>query len=94
MRSAVITGVTSFIGSGLATELLQRGVECYAIVRPESKNINVLPKNTNGFHLIRGNASHPDEWMEQIPACDAFFHFAWTVLAQLVGLTQKNKSKI
>ena len=77
MKSAIITGGTSFIGAGLVDRLLRDGVECYAIVRPESKNFSALPAESSRLHLIRGNASIPEEWKKQVPACDAFFHFAW-----------------
>lgn len=77
MKSAVITGATSFIGNHLVRNLLAKGVECYAIVRPESRNLSALPIKNPGLHLIRGNASMPEEWAEEIPDGDAFFHFAW-----------------
>ena len=86
MKSAIITGGTSFIGAGLVDRLLRDGVECYAIVRPESKNFSALPAESSRLHLIRGNASIPEEWKKQVPACDAFFHFAWPIRISKNGM--------
>ena len=77
MNSAVITGATSFIGSNLVSYLAGKGVECYLIVRPESRNLAVLPQNNPVVHLVWGNAANPNEWINQIPPCDTFFHFSW-----------------
>lgn len=77
MNSAVITGATSFIGSNLVSYLAGKGVECYLIVRPESRNLAVLPQNNPVVHLVWGNAVNPNEWINQIPPCDTFFHFSW-----------------
>ena len=77
MQSAIITGATSFIGAGLVSALLDKGVDCYAIVRRESKNLGVLPTQHPKLHLVWGNASEPETWMKDVPGCDVFFHFAW-----------------
>ena len=74
---AVITGGTSFIGAALSKCLLDAGVVCYAIVRPESKRISAFPQGYPGLHIVRGRLDSPETWVGEIPKCDAFFHFAW-----------------
>ena len=78
MKSAIITGATSFIGSGLVSELLRRGIECYVIVRPGSRNLAALPRDPVGLmHVIQGDVAKPYEWIGEIPGGAVFFHFAW-----------------
>ncbi len=90
MRSAIVTGATSFIGSALVSEMLKNGIECYAIVRHGSNNISVLPYDQPGLHIVWGNAAEPSEWINKIPTTDAFFHFAWDG----VGATGRSNSEI
>ena len=73
---AAITGGTSFIGTHLIRELLSKGVECYAIVRPASRQVSLLPRDER-LHVIRGELSETREWTKEIPGCDVFFHLAW-----------------
>lgn len=77
MKSVIVTGGTSFIGSALIHTLLQKDTECYVVVRKESKNLDILPIQHPRLHVIKGNASNPSEWINLVPNCDVFFHFAW-----------------
>lgn len=76
MERAVVTGGTSFIGSALIRELLSHNVDCYVIVRPNSKNTAVLPKD-NGLHVIYSDVKDTEKWVKLLPECDVFYHFAW-----------------
>ena len=67
MKSAIITGGTSFIGRYLVEELLRQDVECYAVVRPDSKSLFTLPLDNLRLHLVLGNASEPEEWIKNLP---------------------------
>lgn len=40
----VVTGATSFLGAALCKELVSRGHQVYAVVRPGSSNRQVLEK--------------------------------------------------
>ena len=73
---AVVTGGTSFIGAKLLEELLRSGAVCYALVRPESKRLPLLPRSDR-LHIVKGNLNDPASWASIIPSCDVFFHFAW-----------------
>lgn len=46
MKKAIVTGATGFIGRYLVKELLERGVEVYAIIRKDSLNYRYLPEGT------------------------------------------------
>lgn len=77
LKTAVITGATSFIGSAVLRELIGNGVNCTAIVRPGSRSLNVLPTENELFRVIRADVSKPEEWADQITGKDVLFHFAW-----------------
>ena len=47
----VITGATGFIGSNLAKLFLKKGAQVFALVRPGSSHLDVLPKDEN-LHLV------------------------------------------
>ena len=53
----VVTGATSFLGAALCKELVSRGHQVYAVVRPGSNNRQVLKKleNDSHFHIIFRN---------------------------------------
>ena len=50
----VVTGATSFLGAALCKELVSRGHQVYAVVRPGSNNRQVLEKleNDSQFHIL------------------------------------------
>lgn len=77
MKKIVVTGATGFIGIHIIEKLLVNGYEVYAVVRPNSRNLNRLPQHNNLKCL-------------EIEICDikniltiirgpieAFFHLAW-----------------
>ena len=72
----VITGATGFIGSNLAKLFLKKGAQVFALVRPGSSHLDVLPKDEN-LHLVFCDLDHVRDCAGQIGQADAFFHLAW-----------------
>ena len=72
----VITGATGFIGSNLAKLFLEKGAEVFALVRPESSHLEVLPKHEK-LHMVSCGLSNVMDCTGQIGQADAFFHLAW-----------------
>lgn len=75
----IVTGATSMIGSALIRSCLDHDIEkVYAVVRPNSKKIDRLPKDDR-IILIYCAIDQYDSLSELIAGpCDVFFHFAWT----------------
>ncbi len=76
IRTAVVTGATSFLGSAVVRALLDRGCTVYGLVRPESQARAMLPIHPR-FHEIRCAISETENWTEAVGKADTFFHFAW-----------------
>lgn len=77
MKSAVITGGTSFIGIALLKELLEQGYACYSIVRPESPRVSLLPMENERLHIVYADLHDITSWEKRIPSCQVFYHLAW-----------------
>ena len=76
----VVTGATSFLGAALCKELVSRGHQVYAVVRPGSNNRQVLEKleNDSHFHIIVRNLEELDQLNREISVeCPVYFHFGW-----------------
>lgn len=77
MKKVAITGSTGMLGVALINECVKNGIEVYAIIRPGSKRINMLPKMEK-VHVIecdmREYAKLPQMINDQL---DVFYHFAW-----------------
>ena len=76
----VVTGATSFLGAALCKELVSRGHQVYAVVRPGSSNRQVLEKleNDSHFHMIFRNLEELDQLDREISVeCPVYFHFGW-----------------
>lgn len=76
MKKIVITGATSFIGTHLINELLNRNCLIYAIVRPNSGNIIRIPVDER-IHVIELKMSDYNSISEYVESADLFYHFAW-----------------
>lgn len=76
MDRIVITGATGFLGSHLAALFLEQGAEVFALVRPDSANLGVLPDHKN-LHIVFKSLSDVLDCVPQIGKADGFFHFAW-----------------
>lgn len=77
MKRVIITGPTGAIGVALVQRLLEEGIVVVAIVNPESKRVDRLPKHER-IQIVRcslGNLHSLDE--KELGTCDAFFHLAW-----------------
>lgn len=81
MARIVLTGASSFLGRALLLELMRRGEECYAIVRPQSKALGSL-KEYEGLHIVLCDMEDDAHWKENIPSCDVFFHLGWDGIGQ------------
>lgn len=75
-KRVVITGATGFIGRNVARMLLEQGAQVYALVRPESKQRQLLPEHER-LQLVSGTMAQAAACIEKIGRADAFLHFAW-----------------
>lgn len=75
-KRIIITGATGFIGRNVAKQLLEQGAIVYALVRPESKQKDLLPIHEN-MHLLAGSMAEIGDWADKLGHADAFLHFAW-----------------
>jgi len=78
MKNVVVTGATSFIGVHIINEYLKNNYEVIALVRPNSKKINRLPKS-NLLTIIEIDMEKIEKIKEKIETekIDIFYHLAW-----------------
>lgn len=78
MKNVVITGATSFIGIHIIKEYLKNDCKVIAVARPNSKNLNRLPKS-NLLTIIEMDMKEIDRITEKIKIekVDIFYHLAW-----------------
>lgn len=73
---AVVSGATSFIGSGLIEKLVAEQVKVYALCRFDSKDMWRLPESPLVIP-VDYDLSRTD--LVDLPEkCDVFYHFAWS----------------
>ena len=72
----IVTGATSFIGVHLINELLDKECIIYAIVRPNSINIQRLPKSDK-LKIIELDMTDYERLTQFVENADVFYHFAW-----------------
>lgn len=73
----IVTGASGFLGVSLINELLERGCEILAVVRPSSVNISRLPKSEK-IQLIELDISKISELPKKVNGkYDVFYHLAW-----------------
>jgi UDP-glucose 4-epimerase len=91
MKSAIVTGATSMIGSAIVKALLEKGVnEIYAVVRRGSTKISRLP-NDRHIKIIECNIDQYAQLSKLVTnQCDVFYHIAW----QANGSAQVRNSQI
>lgn len=77
----VITGATSFVGAATVKEMIKRGHDVVAVVRPESKKLDRLAGIVGAekkLTIIENDISTPELLPEKIKGtCDVFCHFGW-----------------
>ncbi len=74
----VVTGAAGFAGYSLTMELLKRGFEVYAVLRPYSEHNKRFSEAGSNFHPIELDSSEFDRIPEHInEKCDVFYHLAW-----------------
>lgn len=79
MRSAVITGSTSMIGTALIELLIEKKIEVLAVTRPQSKHIKRLDTFRNQITIVECDVSKIAELPKMtIGKYDVFFHLGWT----------------
>lgn len=79
-QKIVITGATGFIGRNVARVFLEQGATVYALVRPGSSNLGLLPEDEGlqgTLNRIFCPMEQVSDCVEQIGRADAFLHFAW-----------------
>lgn len=78
MKNVVVTGATSFIGVHIIKEYLENNCVVIAVVRPNSKNLNRLPKS-NLLTVVEIGMEEIEKLIEKIETkkIDIFYHLAW-----------------
>ena len=77
MGEYIVTGGTGFLGRNLIRRLISEKNKVYAIVRPESKNIALLPESDNVIPVF-SSLEDLSRVINELPVdCETFFHFAW-----------------
>lgn len=75
---AVVTGPTGVVGLSLIDELVRQGVEVYAVYRPDSARVDVIPR-CDSVHAVPCDLHEIDRLPSLINGpVDAFFHLAWS----------------
>ena len=77
MENVIVTGGTGFLGRNIVRRLVAEGYRVYALVRPNSRNIDALPHHENVVIIpfpLQELAN-----CEELPGrpYSAFYHFAW-----------------
>ena len=76
MKKAILTGASGMIGVALINILLKEDYHIIAIVRPNSKKIDNIPKNDN-ISIVECDLSNLNSLSDNFSDCDLFFHFGW-----------------
>lgn len=76
MKRIVITGASGFIGVHLIHAWLREEAEVYAVIRPNSKNAELIPASER-VHVIECEMSDYERLPDRIPDADCFYHLAW-----------------
>ena len=74
MKRAVITGPTGAIGTALIAELISHGIEVEAVVRPDSRRTDNIPKSPL-VHIVPCDLKELKTLHEKIEHADVFYHF-------------------
>ena len=79
MNKAVITGAAGFAGFSVTKELLEKGYEVYAVLRPGSDHNRRLDGLSSNLRTVELDQSDFDRISDVIfEPVDLFFHLAWS----------------
>lgn len=79
-RRILVNGATGYLGRSLVPQLLNRGFQVRALVRPGS--LNPLP---DGVQVVTGNPLHNETVFRALRGCDTLVH--------LIGVSKPSPSK-
>jgi len=78
MGRALITGPTGCVGTAIIRELLRKGHEVTALVRPESPQLKNLPSREN-LRIVFGDLTDLSAARKALSGSyDTFYHLGWT----------------
>ena len=88
MRKAIVTGATGFIGKFLVRELIRQNIEVIAVVRKNSKKLNVL--NNLSVKIVECDIKEYSKLSEIIKDrdIDFVFHMAWQGVSDIDAKNQ------
>lgn len=76
--NAVVTGATSFLGSGLVEHLLNHRNKVYAVIRPGSQNRGALKEGAHNLVVLERSLEELSDLSTVIgEPCEEFYHFGW-----------------
>lgn len=76
MKRIVITGASGFIGVHLIHAWLREQAQIYAVIRPNSKNAELIPISER-VHIIECAMADYERLSDWIADADCFYHLAW-----------------
>ena len=74
IRSAVVNGPLGTVGMALVQNLLEKGIETWAVCYPGDRRIANLPA---GAKIVECDMREIQRLPEKVSHADAFFHLAW-----------------
>ena len=77
MKSAIVTGATSFLGIALIDYMKREGMTVYAVTRPNSGRLADIPRGDN-IHVVECELSRLEQFPVPTEKVDAFFHIGWS----------------
>ena len=77
MKNIIVTGATSFIGTNLINALLEKDYKIFAVVRPNSKKLGLLPKSEKIQTVELDMNDYKDLCKVIKEPCQIYFSFAW-----------------
>lgn len=80
MTRVFVTGASGFIGSHLVRQLIERGHNVTALVRPTADPSNISGFPREKFRPVRGNLLDPSTIRPAIEGCGEVYHLAGAVM--------------